>query len=82
MMPPVWVPDPGSHRRQLLNCAAAYHFDIEIDFQRAAAAVPIERRAHIGTWIERFSAGRACSSFPANAINVSEDPAMRPAAIR
>ena len=53
-----------------------------LEFRRAAAAVPIERRAHIGTWIERFSAGRACSSFPANAINVSEDPAMRPAAIR
>ena len=52
-----------------------------LEFQRAAAAVPIERRAHIGTWIERFNAGRACSSFPANAINVSEDSAMRSAAI-
>lgn len=53
-----------------------------LEFQRAAAAVPIEGRAHIGTWIERFNAGQACSSLPANAINVSEDPAMRSAAIR
>ncbi|WP_380909145.1 hypothetical protein, partial [Sphingobium olei] len=37
-----------------------------LEFQRAAAAVPIERRSHISTWIERFNAGRACAPPPAN----------------
>jgi hypothetical protein len=37
-----------------------------LEFQRAAAAVPIEQRAHISTWIERFNAGRACASPPVN----------------
>ena len=32
-----------------------------VEFQRAAAAVPIEQRSHINTWIERFNAGRACA---------------------
>lgn len=35
-------------------------------FQRAAAAVPIEQRDHISTWIERFNAGRACVSLSIN----------------
>ena len=35
-----------------------------VEFQRAAAAVPIEQRSHINTWIERFNAGRACASRP------------------
>jgi hypothetical protein len=37
-----------------------------LEFQRAAAAVPIEQRSHISTWIERFNAGRACAPPPAN----------------
>lgn len=37
-----------------------------LEFQRAAAAVPIEQRSHIQTWIERFNAGLAYSSDTAN----------------
>lgn len=37
-----------------------------LKFQRVAAAVPIEQRVHISTWIGRFNAGRACTSPPAN----------------
>ncbi len=37
-----------------------------LEFQRAAAAVPIEQRSHIQTWIERFNAGLAYPSLIAN----------------
>lgn len=37
-----------------------------LEFQRVAAAVPIEQRSHISTWIERFNAGRACASPSSN----------------
>ena len=40
-----------------------------LEFQRAAAAVPIEQRSHIQTWIERFNAGLAYASNIANDLD-------------